>query len=219
MFKFSFFIDWPEHRLGLLWHWIVCLRNKQKSFCRFEIASKYCISDSFVGYESYSISSKWFLPMVVEIKVIWVKLPIPVHFSSLILNVDIHSCHLLFDHFQSAWIHGPNIPFLYAILSFTALDFTSNTSRIHNRALFLLGLHLFILSGVIPPLFSSSILGTHQHGEFIFHCHIVLPFHTVHGVLKARILKWFAIPFSRGPHSVRPLHMTWPSWVVPHSMA
>ena len=32
-----------------------------------------------------------------------------------------------------------------------------------------------------------------------------MPFHTVHGVLKARILKWFAIPFSSGPHSVRPL--------------
>ena len=31
-------------------------------------------------------------------------------------------------------------------------------------------------------------------------------FHTVHGVLKARIWKWFAIPFSSGPHSVRPLH-------------
>ena len=30
---------------------------------------------------------------------------------------------------------------------------------------------------------------------------IILPFHTVHGVLKARILKWFAIPFSSGPHS------------------
>ena len=27
--------------------------------------------------------------------------------------------------------------------------------------------------------------------------------YTVHGVLKARILKWFAIPFSSGPHSVR----------------
>ena len=26
------------------------------------------------------------------------------------------------------------------------------------------------------------------------------------GVLKARILKWFAIPFSSRPHSVRPLH-------------
>ena len=33
-----------------------------------------------------------------------------------------------------------------------------------------------------------------------------IPFHTVHGVLKARILQWLAIPFSSGPHSVRPLH-------------
>ena len=31
-------------------------------------------------------------------------------------------------------------------------------------------------------------------------------FHTVHGILKARILKWFAIPFSSGPHFVRTLH-------------
>ena len=37
-------------------------------------------------------------------------------------------------------------------------------------------------------------------------CHIFLPFHTVHGVLKARILKWFAIPFSSGPCFVRTLH-------------
>ena len=36
-------------------------------------------------------------------------------------------------------------------------------------------------------------------GEFIFQCPIFLPFHTVHGVLKARILKWFAISFSSGP--------------------
>ena len=33
-----------------------------------------------------------------------------------------------------------------------------------------------------------------------------LPFHAVHGVLKARILKWFAIPFSSGPHFVWTLH-------------
>ena len=31
-------------------------------------------------------------------------------------------------------------------------------------------------------------------------------FHTVHGVLKGRILKWFPIPLSSGPHTVRPLH-------------
>ena len=35
-------------------------------------------------------------------------------------------------------------------------------------------------------------------GEFIFQCPMFLPFHTVHGVLKARILKWFAIHFSSG---------------------
>ena len=36
----------------------------------FEIASKYCILDSFVDYDGYSISSKGFLPTVVYIMVI-----------------------------------------------------------------------------------------------------------------------------------------------------
>ena len=36
----------------------------------FEITPKYCISDSFVDYEGYSISSKGFLPTVVDIMVI-----------------------------------------------------------------------------------------------------------------------------------------------------
>ena len=35
-----------------------------------EIASKYCISDSFVDRDGYSISSKGFLPTVVDIMVI-----------------------------------------------------------------------------------------------------------------------------------------------------
>ena len=35
----------------------------------FEIASKYCISDSFVDHDGYSISSKEFLPTVVVIMV------------------------------------------------------------------------------------------------------------------------------------------------------
>ena len=26
---------WLGHRLGLLWHWMVCLGNEQRSFCRF----------------------------------------------------------------------------------------------------------------------------------------------------------------------------------------
>ena len=49
-------------------------------------------------------------------------------------------------------------------------------------------------------------MGTYRSGEFIFQCLIFLLFHTVHGVLKSRILKWFVIPFSSGPHFGRPLH-------------
>ena len=131
----------------------------------------------------------------------------PVQFSLLIpKNADIHTCYLLFDHFQFALILGRNLPGSYAILLFTASDFASITSHIHSWVLFLLWLHPFILSGVISPLISSSILGTYLPGEFLFQYPIILPFHTVHGLLKARVLKWFAIPFSSGPHSVRPLH-------------
>ena len=36
----------------------------------FEIASRYCIADSFVDYDGYSISPKGFLPMGVDIMVI-----------------------------------------------------------------------------------------------------------------------------------------------------
>ena len=36
----------------------------------FETASKYCILDSFVDYDGYSISSKGFLPTGVDIMVI-----------------------------------------------------------------------------------------------------------------------------------------------------
>ena len=57
-------------------------------------------------------------------------------------------------------IHGPNIPGSYAILLFTASDLASITSHVHSWVLFLLWLHPFILSGVISPLISSSILGT-----------------------------------------------------------
>ena len=105
-----------------------------------------------------------------------------------------------FAHFQFALIHEPNISGSYAILLFTSI-----TSHIHSRALFSLWLHRFLLSGVILLLFSSSILGTYRSGEFIIQCYIFLSY-TVLGVLKARILKSFAVPFYNGPHFVRTLH-------------
>ena len=75
------------------------------------------------------------------------------------------------------------------------------------------------LSGVSSPLISSSVLDTYWLGEIIFQCPIFLPFHTIHGVFKARILKWFAIPFSSGPCFVRTLHHNRVSWVALHGMA
>ena len=64
---------WSGHRLGLLWYWVVCLGNEQRSFC--------CILDCiqaphfglFCDYDGYSISSMGFLPAVVDIMIIWVK--------------------------------------------------------------------------------------------------------------------------------------------------
>ena len=50
----------------------------------FEIASKYCILDSFVDYDGYSISSMGFLPTVVDIMLIWVKFTLSSPFCLLI---------------------------------------------------------------------------------------------------------------------------------------
>ena len=58
--------------IGLDYHGIewFALEMKRYHSVIFEIASKYCISDSFVDHDGYSISSKGFLPTVVDIMVI-----------------------------------------------------------------------------------------------------------------------------------------------------
>ena len=49
--------------------WFALEMNRDHSVV-FETASTYCISDSFIDYDGYSISSKEFLPTVVDIMVI-----------------------------------------------------------------------------------------------------------------------------------------------------
>ena len=49
--------------------WFALETNRNHSVI-FEIASKHCISDSFVDHDGYSISSKGFLPAAVDIMVI-----------------------------------------------------------------------------------------------------------------------------------------------------
>ena len=52
--------------------WFAFETNRDHSVT-FEMHPKYCISDSFVDHDGYSISSEGFLPAVVDIMVICVK--------------------------------------------------------------------------------------------------------------------------------------------------
>ena len=67
---FSFFnitvqdLDWDYCDI----EWFALETNRDLSVI-FEIASKYCISDSFVDHDGYSISSKGFLAAVVDIMI------------------------------------------------------------------------------------------------------------------------------------------------------
>ena len=70
-FNFSFFsvTDWG---IDLDYHvieWFALEMNRNHSVV-FEISCKYCISDSIVDYDGYSVSSKGFLPTVVDIIII-----------------------------------------------------------------------------------------------------------------------------------------------------
>ena len=124
----------------------------------------------------------------------------------------------LFDHYQFAMFHGPNIPGSYAILLFTSSDFTSIINHIHH---WVLSCFVFISSFFLKLFLHWSPVAywAPMTWEFIFQHPIFLPFHTVHGILKARILKWFAIP-SPVDHILSELStMTRPSWVILHSVA
>ena len=67
LFNFSFFgiSGWGIDLDYCDIEWFVLVTNRDHSVV-FEIASKYCISDTFVDYDCYSISSKGFLPIVVD---------------------------------------------------------------------------------------------------------------------------------------------------------
>ena len=61
---------WLGHRLDYCdTEWLALEMNRDHSVVS-ETASKYCISDSFVDHDGYSISSEGFLPTVVDIMVI-----------------------------------------------------------------------------------------------------------------------------------------------------
>ena len=118
-----------------------------------------------------------------------------------------------------ALIHGPNIPDSYAILLFTASDFTSITSHIHNWMLFLLWFRLSVLSRVFSPLISSSILDIYHPGSSSFGVLYFCLFILLMGFSRQEY--WSGLPFpSPVDHIFSELSiMTCPFWVALHSMA
>jgi len=89
---------------------------------------------------------------VVDIMVIWVNSPIPVHFSSLIPKMSMFILTMSIDHFQFTLMHVPNIPASYAIFFFTASDFPPTTRHIHNWRCF----HFCSASSFLLELFLQS---------------------------------------------------------------
>ena len=106
------------------------------------------------------------------------------------------------------------VPMQYCYLQ---LEPASITRHIHNWVLFLLWLHLFILSGVISPLISSSILGTYWPGGFsvLSFCLFIL----FMGISSQEY--WNGLSFlSPVDHILSELStMTHLSWVALHGMA
>ena len=111
----------------------------------FETASKYCILDSFVDYDGYSIPSEGFLLTIVDKWSSELNSPIPVHFSSLIPK-------MLTFTLAISCLTTSNLPWFMDLRFQVPMQYCSLQHRnllpspvIHNWVLFLLWLHLFFL--------------------------------------------------------------------------
>ena len=116
------------------------------------------------------------------------------------------------------WIMDLTFRFPWNIVLFTASDFTSITSHIHNWVLFFLWLHLFnfleLFLQCSPVVYWAPLgLGSFLSRSYIF------AFHTVHGVLRQEYLSDLPLP-PPVDHVLSELStMTCLSWVVLHGMA
>ena len=146
--------------------------------------------------------------------------PIPVHFSSLIPRMSTFTLVI-------SYLTTSNLPWFMDLTFQVPMQYCS----LQHRTLLLSAVTstagFCFCFGSIPSFFLELFLhwspiaywAPTDLGSSSFSILSFLPFHTVHGVLKARILKWFAIPFSSGPYSVRSLHHDPPILGCPTGMA
>ena len=201
------------HRLELRWYWMLCRGNEQRSFCCFWDCIQVLHFRLFC-WPWWLLHFFWGIPARSSRYK-----PVPVHLSSLIPRMLTFtlaiSCLTTSD---LPWFMDLTfqVPMQYCSLQHGTLLYHQSHPQLGVVFTLALSLHSFL------SYFSTDLQkhkGIYWPGEFIFQCHIFLPFHTVHGALKARILKWFAIPFSSGPHFSELSTMTRLSWVALHGMA
>ena len=194
---------------------MVCLGNEQRSFCHFWYCTQVLHFRLFVDYDCCSMSSQGFLPIVIDIKFFWVKFnqfkSILVHWflkcQCLLLPSPVWPLPICLD----SWT---NIPGSYAILLFTASDFTSISSHIHNWVLILLWLCLCILSGVSFHRSPVAYWAPTNLGSASFSVLSLCLFILFMGSSRQEF--WSGLPFpSPVDHIVSDLSaMTRPSWVA-----
>ena len=127
----------------------------------------------FVDRDGHSISSKGFLPAVVDIRVVWVKFthssPFLVRWFPRMLAFTLSISFWPLPICLDPWTWRSR--FLCNIALYSIGPCFYHQSH-HNWVLFLRWPHPFILSGVISPLISRSLLGIYWPGEFLFtFCH------------------------------------------------
>ena len=163
------------------------------------------LSLNFAIRSSLGLSSaKAFLSTVVDTVVIWIKCLFPSILVHWYLKCWCSLLLPLLGHVQFTLIHGPKIPGSDAVF-FTSSDFIFTPGICTTVCHFHLAHPLFFLELFLCYLpvayWALSDLGGLSPGVISF-----LPFHTVRGVFKARILKWFVIPSSSGSRFFRTLH-------------
>ena len=179
---------------GLPWKWTEIIL----SFLKLHPSTAF---RTLVDYEGYSISSKGFLPTVVDIMVIWIKFThshpfyfffnffffIPINFSSLIPNMLMFTLIICLTMSNSPWFLDLmfQVPMQYFSLQHRILLSSPDTSTTECCSDMTQPLHSFWSYSSCPLLFLGNILETFWPGGLIFLCHNFLPFYTVYLVLTS----------------------------------
>ena len=195
--------------------WFALEKNQDLSFV-FEIASKCCISVAFVDYEGYPISSKGFLPTVVDIMVMWNNLPFTIQFSSLTDKVSVFPLPSAWPHpiYLDSWASHPG-SLCNIVLYSPGVFFHIQTQP--QQGGFPLWPSLFILPGTIslllPVAYWTPTDLKSSSCSVISSCLFIL------FMGFSRLEYWSGLPFpSTVDHVLSELSaMTCPSWVALHA--